>query len=103
MAEENINQENRDETKNYFIEEIEQNELMSKSAKRFTRFEIILFSSFLILASAVTRCISVSAFASLVGIPIEIASSAIRLKVCARTAGIKRYKSIIKKKKSMHD
>ena len=42
MAEENINQENRDETKNYFIEEIEQNESMSKSAKRFTRFDIIL-------------------------------------------------------------
>ena len=30
-------------------------------------------------------------------------SSAIGLKVCATTAGIKRYKSIIKKKKKKHD
>ena len=32
-------------------------------------------------------------------IPIEIASSAVGLKTCAITAGIKKYKSIIKKKK----
>ena len=50
---------------------------------------------FLILASTVTGCISISAFASLVGIPIGIMSSAIRLKICAITAGIKKYKSII--------
>ena len=30
-------------------------------------------------------------------------SSAIGLKICAITAGIKRYKSIIKKKKKKHD
>ena len=51
---------------------------------------------FLILASG---CISISAFSSLVGIPIEITSSAIGLKVCAITAGIKKYKSMIQKKK----
>ena len=45
---------------------------------------------------------SISALASLVGIPIGITSSAVRLKICAITAGIKNYKSIIKKKqKSM--
>ena len=44
-----------------------------------------------------------SAFASLVGIPIRITSSAIGLKICAITAGIKKYKSIIKKKKKEHD
>ena len=41
---------------------------------------------------------SVTAFASLVGIPIGITSSAIDLKICVITAGIKKYKSIIKKK-----
>ena len=41
----------------------------------------------------------ISAFASLVGIPLGITSSAIGLKLCAITAGIKKYKSIIKKKK----
>ena len=34
---------------------------------------------------------------------IEITSSAIELKICAITAGIKKHKSIIKKKKTKHD
>ena len=58
---------------------------------------------FLILASTITGCVSISAFASLIGIPIGITSSAIGLKICAITAGIKKYKSIIKKKKKKHD
>ena len=40
-----------------------------------------------------------SGFASLVGFPIGITSSAIGLKTCAITAGIKKYKSIIRKGK----
>ena len=50
---------------------------------------------FLILASTITECISISAFDSLLGIPIVITSSAIGLKVCTITAGIEKYKSII--------
>ena len=42
-------------------------------------------------------------FFSLVGIPVGITSSAIRLKVCEIAAGSKKYKSIIKKKKKRHD
>ena len=38
----------------------------------------------------------------MIGIAIGIESSAIGLNICAKTAGIKRYKSIIKKKKK-HD
>ena len=53
----------------------------------------------LILAFTITGCISISASASLADIPIGITSSAIRLKICAITAAIKNYKSIIKKKK----
>ena len=56
---------------------------------------------FLTLASTITGCISVSAFPSMIGIPIRTARSAIGLKICAITAGTKKYKSIIKKKK--HD
>ena len=44
---------------------------------------------FLILASTITGCISVSAFASLIGTPTGITSSAIGLKICASTTGIK--------------
>ena len=57
---------------------------------------------FLILASTITGCISISRFASLIVIPIGITSSAIGLKICAIIAGIKKYKSIIKKKKKKH-
>ena len=46
---------------------------------------------FLILASTITRLVSIFDFASLVGIPIGITSSAIGLKICAITAGIKKY------------
>ena len=55
----------------------------------------------LIIISTITRCVSIFAFASLVGIPISIASLKIGLKICVRTAGMKKYKSINKKKK--HD
>ena len=57
----------------------------------------------LILASTITRCVSISAFASLISIPIGIKSSAIGLKICAITAGIKQCKSTIKKTKKKHD
>ena len=58
---------------------------------------------FLILGSTISGCVSVSAFASLVGISIGVTSSTIGLKICAITASIKKYKSIIKKKKKKHD
>ena len=49
--------------------------------------------------TSVTGCLSVSAFTSLVGILIRIIISAVELDVCTLTAGIKKYKWIIKKKK----
>ena len=42
-------------------------------------------------------------FASLFGIPKGIRSSAIGVKIRPIAAGIKRYRSIIKKKKNKHD
>ena len=58
---------------------------------------------FLVLASTITGYILISAFTFLIGIPIGIMSSAIGLKICAITQGIKKYKSINKKKKKRHD
>ena len=58
---------------------------------------------FLILASGITGCILISDFTSLLGIHVGIKSSAIELKICAIAAGIKKYKSIIKKKKKSLD
>ena len=56
----------------------------------------------LIVISTVTGLVSISAFASLIGIPIGITSSAIGLKIFVIIAGIKKYKLIIKKKKVKH-
>ena len=57
----------------------------------------IIFQHLLVLVSIITGCVSISVFLSLVGIPIVITSSAIRLKICAITAEIEKYKLIIKK------
>ena len=57
----------------------------------------------LILFSTFTGCIFISDFTSLVGIPIGITNSAIGLNVCVITAGIKKYRSIIKRKKKQYD
>ena len=106
MFEENMSQEfklkNIDGTRNYFLEEIQQNELMSRKHKKICT-TLSYIEHFLILASAITECISISAFASILGIPTGITSSALGLKICAITAGIKKYKSIMKRKKKKHD
>ena len=70
---------NVDETRNYFFEELEQNELMSKKHQKVC-VTLDYIEHFFILASTVTGCISISAFASLVCISIGITSSVIALK-----------------------
>ena len=57
----------------------------------------------IVIISKTTGWISISAFASLISILIGSTSSATGLKVCAITAGIKKYKSITKKKKRKHE
>ena len=47
----------------------------------------------LILVLTVTDCVSISAFASLVCVPVYITCSAVGIKIFAITAGIKKYKS----------
>ena len=93
MVEENISQEFRfkkiDETGNYFIEEINKNELMSKKHKKICS-TLNYIEHFLILSSTITGCVSISAFASFVSIPIGIKSSAIGLNICAIISGIEK-------------
>ena len=61
---------------------------MSKKHKKVWK-TLSYIEHFFILASIITGCISISAFPFLVGIPIGIISSAIGLKICVITAGIK--------------
>ena len=89
----------KNEIRNCLIEEINRNELMSKKHKEYVSY----IGHSLIVISTITGCISISAFTSLVGISIGITSSAIGLKICVITAGVKRYESITKKNKEKND
>ena len=104
MPDENINQEfrlkNIYEIRNYLMEVINLNELMSKKHKKVCRV-LNYTDHLLVVISTITGCVSIFAFASLVGIPIGITSCAIGLKICVITAGIRKYRSINKRKK--HD
>ena len=106
MVEENISQEfwlkNEGETKNYFNKETEQNELMSEKWRKVC-IDLNYIDHFHLLASAITRCVSISTVASVLGIRIGVISSAIGLKICAVTPVNEKYKSIIKKKKRKYD
>ena len=106
MSQESISQEfklkNTAETRNYFIEKINRNKLMRKKHKNVcATLNYIEYA--LILASKITGCVFISEFGCLVGIPIGVTSSAVGLKICAITVAIKKYKSIIKKRKKKYD
>ena len=74
---------------NYPIEEINQNVVMSKKHKKVYTFlnDIV---HLLITFSMVTACVWISAFVSLVSFSVYIVSSAIGLKICLITRGIKK-------------
>ena len=64
-----------DETRNYFLEEIKQNKLMSKKQKTVCT-TLNCIEHFLILISTIAALILLSALSSLLGITIRITSSA---------------------------
>ena len=84
--------------KNYLTEEIDQNILMSNKHKKVC-MTLNYIEHFLILTSVVTGCISTSAFASLLGIPIGITVYTIGLKICAITVGIRFISQWLKKRR----
>ena len=106
MPEEIMNQgfrlKNIDEIRNYLIEETNQNEFLTRKHKKVCRVLNYIDHS-LIAISLITGGVSISVFASLVVIPIGITNSAIGLKICVITTGIKKDKSIITKKRTKHD
>ena len=71
---------------------------MSKKLKNICRALNYIDHSLTVIYT-ITGCVSISAFDSLVGIRIGFASSTIGLKICVITAAIKKYMSMIKKKK----
>ena len=85
--------------KNYFLEETNQNELTSKKHEKVCATLDYIKQ----LDYTITGFIWISIFASLIGIPKGITSSAIALRISAINAGTKKYKSMIKKKKNERD
>ena len=75
---------------------------MSKKYKKTYKY-LNYVENLLILFSKITGCVSISAFASLVDINVGITSSSIVINICAVIEGIKKYKSMIKKRKKKHD
>ena len=100
MPEENIRQEFRlksiVETRNYFFIEINQNELMSKKHKKVCRV-LNHTEHLLIIISTITGCFHFS-FCFFNWYFYRNYKFCSRIKVCLITAGIKKYKSIIKEK-----
>ena len=92
----------KNETPNYLLQEIKHNDLVIEKYKKTGKY-LNYDEHLLILVSTVNGCVSISAFASLVCVPVGITISGVEIKICAITAGIKKYKSIIKKKKKNHD
>ena len=85
-------------TGNYFTEEIKQSELIIKKHKMV--FKLIKYTGhLLILASTATECVSIPALPFLVDITVGIASFATTIKIFVIIARIKKYNSIIKKRK----
>ena len=73
------------------LKKFHQSELINKMHKKVST-TLNYNDQFLILVSAVTGCISISSFVSLLGILIGITSSGMELKICAISAGMKNHK-----------
>ena len=87
------------ETRNHFLEPVKHNKLMSTKPKKICT-TLSYIEHFLILASTISGCISVSAFVFLLGILIGITSYAIGLKTCALTWELKMISQQLRKKQS---
>ena len=77
------------ETRNYLSKEIKHNKLRSEKHKKACKARNY-FEHFPVFISAITGCVSFSAFTSLVGVP--VVGIVVGLRICAITAGIKKDK-----------
>ena len=82
----NLSRKKIEEIKNDLIKEINQNELMRKKHKKVCR---VSSYNLLTVISTIAKWVSISAFASLADIPIEIISSAIQSESFVITGAIK--------------
>ena len=74
--------------RNYLIEEINQNELISKKQKMICT-TLNYIEHFLVVLSTITGYVSISAFASLIGITMQTESSAIKINIAQKLQELK--------------
>ena len=93
-----------DEPRRHPLDEIKYNDLMREKYKKICKY-LNYVENLLILVSTITGCVSIfiSIFASLVDINVVITSSSVGINIREITVGIKKYKSMIKKKKKKPD
>ena len=91
-----------EEARNYILDVINHNDLMCEKYKKTYKY-LNYVENVLILVSTVNGCVLIFAFPSLVCVPVGTTSSRAGMKICTITAGIKKYKSIIKKKKKKYE
>ena len=77
-----------DKKRNYVMEEIKYDDLISEKHKKVCMF-LSYFEHFLVFVSAVSGCVSISAFHSLVGVTVRIAKSVVGKTTCALTGRTK--------------
>ena len=90
-----------DETRNYLLDEIKHNDLMSETYKKSCKY-LNYVENLLILSLTITGCVWMSIFASSVHINVVTISS-VGIIIFAIIEGIKKYKTMTKKKKKKHD
>ena len=90
------------EVRDYFIAEIRERELMSKTlSKYFASFDY--FDKSLIVSFATSGRISIASFATVIGAPLGIASASFSLAFSMPTGIVKQFLKTTEKKKKKHN
>ena len=87
-----------DETKNYLLEEINHNDSMNEKYQKTCKY-LNYVEHLLILVSTVTGCVWISAFASLVCVPVDITNSAVGIKFVQSLPELKSISHLLRKRR----
>ena len=90
------------ETKNYFVAEIKERELISKKLSKYIAF-CDYFDKSLIVVLATSGSISIASFATVIGEPIGIASAAPNLTFSLSTGIVRKVLKTTRNKKKRHN
>ena len=90
------------EIKNYFIVEIKERELMSKRMSNYVA-SFDYFDKSLIVLSGTSGIISIASFATVIGIPVGIASASLSVTFSLSTGLVKKLLKTARNKKKKHN